>query len=69
MVGCPNDYLEGCGDFVSRLIISLIRVTIWIIGIIILPTRPPDPPSKAIRGLEGCPAKESLQEPFETLTC
>ena len=27
-------YLEGQGDLVSRLIIGIIRVTIWVIGVI-----------------------------------
>ena len=27
-----NSYLEGHGDLVSRLIIRIIRVTLWVIG-------------------------------------
>ena len=34
-------YLEGQGDFVSRLIMLVIRVTIWVIGIINLLTKSP----------------------------
>ena len=39
-------YLEGQGDLVSRLIMGIIRVTIWVIGVINLLylLSPPDPP-------------------------
>ena len=35
------NYLEGQGDLVSRLIMGIIRVTIWVIGIINLLTKSP----------------------------
>ena len=38
------DYLEGQGDF-NRLIMGIIRVTIWVVGVITLLTKSPDPPS------------------------
>ena len=38
-------YLEGQGDLVSRLIMGIIRVTIWAIGAINLLTKSLDPPS------------------------
>ena len=38
-------YLEGQGDLVSGLIVGIIRVIIWVIGVINLLTRAPDPPS------------------------
>ena len=34
-------YLEGQGDFVSRLIMGIIRVTIWVVGVINLLTKSP----------------------------
>ena len=34
-------YLEGQGDLVSRLIMGIIRVTIWVIGVINLLTKSP----------------------------
>ena len=38
----PKDaYLEGQGDLVSRLIMGIIRVTIWVIGVINLLTKFP----------------------------
>ena len=37
----PKPYLEGQGDLVSRLIMGLIRVSIWVIGIINLLTKSP----------------------------
>ena len=36
----PN-YLEGQGDLISRLIMGIIRVTIWVIGVINLLTKSP----------------------------
>ena len=37
--------MEGQGDLVSRLIIEIIRITIWVRGVIIYLLSPPDPPS------------------------
>ena len=34
-------YLEGQGDLVTRLILGIIGVTIWVIGIINLLTKSP----------------------------
>ena len=34
-------YLEGQGDLISRLIMGIIRVTIWVIGVINLLTKSP----------------------------
>ena len=34
-------YLEGQGDLVSGLIMGIIRVTIWVIGVITLLTKSP----------------------------
>ena len=34
-------YLEGLGDLVSRLIMEIIGVTIWVIGVINLLTKSP----------------------------
>ena len=34
-------HLEGQGDLVSRLIMGIIRVTIWVIGVIKLLTKSP----------------------------
>ena len=34
-------HLEGQGDLVSRLIMGIIGVTIWVIGVIILLTKSP----------------------------
>ena len=34
-------YLEGQGDFVSRLIIRIIQVTIWVIVVLNLFTKSP----------------------------
>ena len=40
--GFPSgSYLEGQGDLVSRLIIGIFRVTIWVIGVINLLTKSP----------------------------
>ena len=39
--------LGGSGDLVSRLIMGIFRVTIWVIGIINLLTKSPDPPSSS----------------------
>ena len=36
-----RDYLEGHGDLVSRLMIRITRVTIWVIGVINLLTKSP----------------------------
>ena len=36
-------YLEGQGDLVCRLILGIIRVTMWVINIL---TQSPDPPSR-----------------------
>ena len=38
-------YLEGQGDLVSRLIMGRSRVTIWVLGVMNLLTKSPDPPS------------------------
>ena len=38
---CISPYLEGRGDLVSRLIMGIIRVTIWVIGVINLLTKSP----------------------------
>ena len=44
-VGFPSPldlaYLEGHGDLVSRLILGIIKVTIWVIGVINLLTKSP----------------------------
>ena len=43
-------YLGGHGDLVNGLIRGTARVTIWVIGIMNLPTKllsPPDPPSRS----------------------
>ena len=37
----PKPHLEGQGDLVSRLMIRIIRVTIWVIGVINLLTKSP----------------------------
>ena len=34
-------YLEGQGDLVSRLIMGITRVTIWVVGVINLLTKSP----------------------------
>ena len=34
-------YLEGQGDLLSRLIMGITRVTIWVIGVIKLLTKSP----------------------------
>ena len=40
-VAVPFPYLEGHGDSVSRVIMGIIRVIIWLIGVInLLPTSP-----------------------------
>ena len=36
-----RDYLEGQGDLVTRLIMGITRVTIWVIGSIDLLTKYP----------------------------
>ena len=41
-----RDYLEGRGDLVSRLIMRVTVVIIWLIRVISLLTKPPDPPSR-----------------------
>ena len=38
-------YLEGQGDLVTRLIMGINGLTIWVIGVITLLTKSPDPPS------------------------
>ena len=38
-------YSEGYGDLVSRLILGVIGLLIWLIGAINLLTKSPDPPS------------------------
>ena len=38
-------YLEGQGDLVSNLRMGIIRVTIWVIGVINLLTKSADSPS------------------------
>ena len=35
--------LEGRGDLVSRFIVDIIRVTVWVIGVINLLTKSPRP--------------------------
>ena len=45
-----SDYLGGHGDLVSRLIIRGTRVTIWVIEVINLLTKSPDPPSTRFSG-------------------
>ena len=39
--------MEGQRDMVSRLIIGVMAVTIWLVGIIIMPIKFFDPPSRA----------------------
>ena len=44
LVSCnlnPKPYLEGQGDLVSRLILGIFRVTIWVIGVLSLLTKSP----------------------------
>ena len=36
-----KDYLEGQGDLISRSIMGIFRVTIWVIGAINLLTKSP----------------------------
>ena len=36
-----NAYLEGHGDLLSRLIIRISRVTVWVIGVLNLLTKSP----------------------------
>ena len=43
MIGYLDPYLEGQGDLISRLIMRIFRVTIWIIGVISLLTKSPRP--------------------------
>ena len=38
--------MEGHGDLISRLIVRIPRVTIWVIGVINLLTKSTDPPSR-----------------------
>ena len=38
---CVLPYLEGQGDLVSRLMMGIIRITIWVIGVINLLTKSP----------------------------
>ena len=38
---CDGHYLEGQGDLVSGLIMGITRVTIWVRGVITLPTKSP----------------------------
>ena len=38
---CDGHYLEGQGDTVSELIMGITRATIWVIGVITLPTKSP----------------------------
>ena len=45
--------LEGQGDLVSRLIMLITRVTIWVIGVANLRTKPPCLPSNPFN-LEAC---------------
>ena len=44
-------HLEGHGDLVSRLRMGISRDTIWVIGVINVLTKPPDPPSNGSRTL------------------
>ena len=39
-------YLEGQGDLVSRFIMGIIGVTLWVMGFLTFLLSPPDPPSK-----------------------
>ena len=39
-------YLEGQGDLVNRLVMWIIRVTIWVMGLLTYLLSPPDPPSR-----------------------
>ena len=57
----PNAYLEGQEDLVTRLIMGINGLTIWVIGVITLLTKSPDPPSTTIgpggiliSGLDEC---------------
>ena len=45
--------VQGLGDLVSRLIMGIIRITIWVIGVINLLIKSPDPPSKFKVELQG----------------
>ena len=41
----PKPYLEVQGHLVSRFIMGIIRLTIWVIGVLTYLPSPPDPPS------------------------
>ena len=41
VLGLHAGYLEGQGDLVTRLIMGIIGVTIWVIGVINLLTKSP----------------------------
>ena len=45
-------YLEGQGDLVSRFIMGIIGVTLWVMGFLTFLLSPPDPPSKDSRHVE-----------------
>ena len=42
-------YLEGQGDWAGRLLVGITRITVWVIGVINLPTKFSGPPSKGLR--------------------
>ena len=44
----PYQHLEGHGDLGSRLIIKIIRLTVWVIGVVNYLLSPPDPPSNPL---------------------
>ena len=44
----PTAYLEAHEDLVSRLVMGIIGVIIWVMGVIDLLTKSPDSPSKPL---------------------
>ena len=63
-------YLEGKGDLGSRLVMGIIGVTVWVIGVINLLTKSPDPPSRCQSRLSGQRSTSAsnciwLTQPFE----
>ena len=68
---CINSHiLGGKGDLVSRLVMGIIGVTIWVIGVINLLIKSPDPPSRCQSRLSGQRSTSAsnciwLTQPFE----
>ena len=63
--------MEGQGDLVTRLIMGIIGVTIWVIGVINLLTKsPPDPPSSNyLRVLRRLKEQNSMDNREEKGSC